>query len=194
MNLPISLISVSGRSLNSYGTREFLGYPPLNLLGDLGDVIVIYCFYCLQAFLLKLPLISSCFLVLPYFLKGKSCQWSRLNLSFIVLVKVSSQSEAGNIIVYTLDQGTNREKNFNHIIYQMEKMSTLAGNKHLSVHFFPHGPRPFHLWTVKSTVRSVGNGHQSSYSRADTINKNLNKSQRFFHTGNKYYKTLDKII
>ena len=29
---------------------------------------VLYCFYCLQAFLLKLPLISSCFLMLPYLL------------------------------------------------------------------------------------------------------------------------------
>ena len=54
-------------------------------------------------------------------------------------------------------------------------MPNLAGNKHLSVHFFPHGPRLFHLSTEKSTVRSVGNGHQSGYSRADTINKNINK-------------------
>ena len=47
-------------------------------------------------------------------------------------------------------------------------MPTFAGNKHSSVHFFLHGPRPFHLSTEKSTVRSVGNGHQSGYSRADT--------------------------
>ena len=47
-------------------------------------------------------------------------------------------------------------------------MPTLAGNKHPSIHFFPHGPRLFHLSTEKSTVRSVGNGHQSGYSRADT--------------------------
>ena len=68
MSFPIFWISISGRSLNSYGTspnlwvqkelvkfrqgtqdtwlrfakflREFLGYPPLNLLGDLGDVIL----------------------------------------------------------------------------------------------------------------------------------------------------------
>ena len=53
-------------------------------------------------------------------------------------------------------------------------MPTLAGNKHLSIHFFPHGPRPFHLSREKSTVRSVENGHQSGYSRADTINKNIN--------------------
>ena len=54
-------------------------------------------------------------------------------------------------------------------------MPTLAGNKHLSIHFFPHGPRSFHLSTEKTTVRSVGNGHQSDYSRADTINIDINK-------------------
>ena len=59
-------------------------------------------------------------------------------------------------------------------------MPTLAGNKHLSIHFFPHGPRPFHLLTEKSTVRSVGNGHQSGYSRADTINKNTNIRSKSF--------------
>ena len=57
-------------------------------------------------------------------------------------------------------------------------MPTLAGNKHPSVHFLPHGPRPFHLSTEKSTVRSVGNGHQSGYSHADTINKNMNKTSK----------------
>ena len=67
MSFPVFWISISGRSLNSYGTspnlwvqkelvkfrqgtqdtwlcfakflREFFGYSPLNLLGDLGDVI-----------------------------------------------------------------------------------------------------------------------------------------------------------
>ena len=73
-------------------------------------------------------------------------------------------------------------------------MPTLAGNKHLSVHFFPHGPRLFHLSTEKSTVQSVGNGHQSGYSRADSINKTSTKDQRFFHTGNKYYNTKEEII
>ena len=73
-------------------------------------------------------------------------------------------------------------------------MPTLAGNKHPSIHFFPHGPRPFHLSTEKSTVRSVGNGHQSGYSRADTINKNINKDQSHFHTGNKYNNTVGKIV
>ena len=59
-------------------------------------------------------------------------------------------------------------------------MPTLAGNKHPSVHFFPHGPRLSHLSIGKSTVRSVGNGHQSGSSRADIINKNINKRPKVF--------------
>ena len=59
-------------------------------------------------------------------------------------------------------------------------MPTLAGNKHPSVHFFPHGPRPIHLSTEKSAVQSVGNGHQSGYSRADTINKTETEDQKMF--------------
>ena len=71
-------------------------------------------------------------------------------------------------------------------------MPTLAGNKHPSVHFFPHGPRPFHLSTGKSTVLSLGNGHQSGFSRADIINNNKTKDQSHFHTGNKYNNTVGK--
>ena len=52
-------------------------------------------------------------------------------------------------------------------------MPTLAGNKHLSVHFFLRGPRLFHLSTEKARVRSVRNGYQSGYSRADTKNNNI---------------------
>ena len=73
-------------------------------------------------------------------------------------------------------------------------MPTLAGNKHLSIHLFPHGPRPFHLSTGKSTVPSVGSGHQSGYSRADTINNNINKDQSPFHTGNKNNITVGNIV
>ena len=50
-------------------------------------------------------------------------------------------------------------------------MPTLAGNKHSSVHFFPHGPRLFHLSTEKVRSDPSENGHQSGYSRANTINK-----------------------
>ena len=89
----------------------------------------------------------------------------------------------GNIIVYAPDQGTIREKYHNHIIHQREKMPTLAGNKHPSVHFFPHGPRLSHLLTEKSTVRSVGKGHQSGYSRADTLNKSINRRSKIFPYG-----------
>ena len=99
----------------------------------------------------------------------------------------------GNIIVCTPDQGTNREKYFNHIIYQRERMPTLAGNKHLSIHFFLHGPRLFHLSTEKVRVRSVGSGHPSGYSRADTINKGIIKDQRYFHTGTKILKCTEKL-
>ena len=59
-------------------------------------------------------------------------------------------------------------------------MPTLAENKHRSVHFFPHGPRLFHLSTEKSTVRSVRNGHQSVYSRTDKIKNNINKRSELF--------------
>ena len=61
-----------------------------------------------------------------------------------------------------------------------EKMPTLTGYKHPSVHFFLHGLRFFHLSTEKVRVRSVGNGHQSGHSRADTINKNINKRSKKF--------------
>ena len=61
-------------------------------------------------------------------------------------------------------------------------MPTLAGNKHSSIHFFPHGPRPLHPSTEKVRVRSVGNenGHQSGYSRADTINSDINQRSKVF--------------
>ena len=93
-------------------------------------------------------------------------------------------SLTGNIIVFTPIEGTNREKYFNHIIY-IGRMPTPAENKHLSVHFFLHRQRPFHHSTEKVRVYSVRKGHQSDYSRADTMNNNLNKrSTRFSIRGN----------
>ena len=86
---------------------------------------------------------------------------------------------AGNIIVYTPIQGTNKEKYFNHIVYKV-KMPTLAGNKHLSVHFFLPGMRLFHLLTEKVRVQSVRNGPQNGFSRADTILKNINNTLNKF--------------
>ena len=101
-------------------------------------------------------------------------------LVLLFLLFIPYLSLAGNIIVYTPNQGTNREKYFSHIIYQRNGMPTLVGNKHPSVHFFLHGPRLFHLSTEKSTVRSVGNGHQSGYSRADIKYNNINKRSKLF--------------
>ena len=64
-------------------------------------------------------------------------------------------------------------------------MSNLAGNKHLSVRFFLHGPRLFHLSTEKVRVQSVRSVHHSGSSRADTINNNINKrSKKFSMSGN----------
>ena len=59
-------------------------------------------------------------------------------------------------------------------------MPTLAGNKQSSIHLFPHGPRPFHLSTENVRVRSVGNGHQSGYSRAETVNSDINQRSKVF--------------
>ena len=59
-------------------------------------------------------------------------------------------------------------------------MPTLAGNKQPFVHFFLQGPRLFHLSTEKVRIRSVGSGHQSGYSRADTINETINKRSKKF--------------
>ena len=59
-------------------------------------------------------------------------------------------------------------------------MTTLAGKKHLSVHFILDRPRFFHLSAEKERVQSVRNGHQSGYSRADTMNNNTNKYRTGF--------------
>ena len=78
------------------------------------------------------------------------------------------------------------EKSSLFILFKKEKMPTLGGNKHPSVHFFLHGPRVFHLSTEKVRVRSAGNGHQIGYSRDDTINININKkSKKKSISGNK---------
>ena len=71
------------------------------------------------------------------------------------------------------------------ILSRKGKMPTVAGNKHLSVHFFLHGPRLFHLSTEKVRVQSVRNGHRIGYSCADTTNNNINKrSKKFSIRGN----------
>ena len=89
-------------------------------------------------------------------------------------------SLAGNIIVYAPNQGTNREKYFNHIIYQRKRcrlwreINTLPSISSLT-------GRDFSIFRQeKIRVRSVGNGHESGYSRADAINKNINKRSKIF--------------
>ena len=71
-------------------------------------------------------------------------------------------------------------------------MPTIGGNKHRSVHFLLHGPRLSHLSTAKVGVHSVINGQQSCYSRADTINDNINKRSQKFSTREKYSKYIGK--
>ena len=61
------------------------------------------------------------------------------------------------------------------VLYTKGKMPILARNKYLSVHLFLYGSRLLHLSTEKVRVRSVRNGHQSVYSPANTLNKNINK-------------------
>ena len=61
------------------------------------------------------------------------------------------------------------------ILFIKEKMPTLAENKHASIPFLLHGLPVLHLLTEGVRVRSVGNGHQNGYSRADTKNSDINK-------------------
>ena len=77
-------------------------------------------------------------------------------------------SLAGNIIVYMPNQGTNREITI--IIRTIKrKKPNLAANKHLSIHFFPHGLRLFNILTEIVRAYSVRNGHQNVYSRVDAL-------------------------
>ena len=99
----------------------------------------------------------------------------------------------GNIIVYTPNQGKTRESTL-FILFIKGKMPTLAGNKHPSIHFFLYGPRLFHPSTEKVRVRTVGIGHQSGYSRADTIHININKRSQIFPYREKTLEDNGKII
>ena len=69
-------------------------------------------------------------------------------------------------------------------------MPILAGNKHLSINFFPHSLRLFQFSTEKARVQSIRIGHQSAFSSADTKNNIVNKYQTFIY--NK--KVLIKLI
>ena len=63
--------------------------------------------------------------------KGKKVQYRKVTIYLKITVIHFSYlyfSLAGNIIVYTPDQGTNREKYLNHIIYQREENADSGGN------------------------------------------------------------------
>ena len=68
----------------------------------------------------------------------KATKVYNINSTFVSPIYIFSL--AGNIIVYTPNQDTVREKYFIHIIYK-GKMPNLAGKKQLSVNIFLHGPR-----------------------------------------------------
>ena len=72
-------------------------------------------------------------------------------------------------------------------------MSTLAGNEPLSIHLPPHRPRPFHLPTENEGAYLGGNGHQSAYFRADTININKNNRSYVFLNWIKIIHQLDLV-
>ena len=76
--------------------------------------------------------------------------YNSYNINSAFVSPLYTFSLAGDIIVYTPIQGTNREKTFNHINYR-QKMPTLAGNKHLFVHFSFHRPHFPHVSIEKST-------------------------------------------
>ena len=89
-------------------------------------------------------------------------------------------SLAGNIIVYTPNQRTNREEYFNHIIYQ-RKRYRLWREMNTFPFIFPFTDRVFSIFGKKKVrVRSMGNGHQKDFSRADITNRNINKRPKRF--------------
>ena len=61
------------------------------------------------------------------------------------------------------------------------ELPTFAGNKQISVLFFHHRLRLFHLSTEKVQAFCVGTGHQSVYSCAHTIKSSTNTDQSIFH-------------
>ena len=80
------------------------------------------------------------------------------------------------------------------ILFIKGGMPFLAEKKHPSINFFVHVPRVFYLSREKARVRSVGNGHQSGNSRADTINKNINKEIKDISIQEKVLDYIGKVI
>ena len=79
------------------------------------------------------------------------------------------------------------------ILSRKGKPPTPVRNKDSSVQFFLHGPRLFHLSTEKVPVQSVRNGHQSSYSRTNTIINNRNKRSKKFSIEKNYGNASKKL-
>ena len=71
-------------------------------------------------------------------------------------------------------------------------MPILAEKNTLRRSFLPSQTASFHLSTEKVRVRSVGIGHQSGYSHADTKNNNTNKRSKKFSIRRNYYNALEK--
>ena len=97
-------------------------------------------------------------------------------------------SLGGNIIVYTPMKGTIRKNYFNHITYrgirqlwrEIITIPSISSFIDSQTAFFP----TFDRKNVR--VQSVRNEHQSVYSRADTINNNINKRTKTFSIRWKY--------
>ena len=53
--------------------------------------------------------------------------------------------------MYTRQINVQTGKSTLFILFIKEEMPTLAGKKHISIHFFLHGPSLFHLSTEKGT-------------------------------------------
>ena len=87
-------------------------------------------------------------------------------------------SLAGNIIVYRPSQGTNREKYFYHINYKDKRcrfwweINTFPSISSLIGCVFSIFPRKKYEPNLS--------GHQSAYSRTDTINTSINKKSKLF--------------
>ena len=107
----------------------------------------------------------------------KATNLSNSNITFIP--PINTFALAGNIIVHTPTQGTNRGKNFNHNIYE-GKMPTLARNTHLSVYFCLHRQRFFHLSTENNTCLFPQKWTSRWFFPRDTTKNTINKSSKRF--------------
>ena len=107
-------------------------------------------------------------------------------------------SMAGNIIVYTPSQGTNREKyfiflfTFIFVFTNKGKKATLAKIEHFFFHLFPHRPCPHHLSTDNVRTQSVRDRHQIAHtnSRAGTKTMKINTISE----GTPYWENISKKI